>query len=67
MWVLLIIVLSSEPPYRHKGSVNNFYLTESECRKELTKAMQALYLKDTQISGNCTFKDYLTPNKTFDQ
>ena len=49
-----------------KGSVNNFYLTEAECKKELTKAMQALFLKDTQISGHCTFKDYLTPNKTFE-
>ena len=67
MWLLLIIVLSSEPPYRHKGSVQNFYTTESECRKELTKAMQAIFLKDTQVTGSCTFRDYITPNKTFDQ
>jgi len=65
MWLLLIIVLSSEPPYRHKGSVQNFYISESECQKELTKAMQALYLKNTQVTGSCSFRDYITPNKTF--
>ena len=65
MWLLLIIVLSSEPPFRHKGSVQNFYLTKIECEKELSGAMKALFLKDTQITGSCTFRDYLTPNPTF--
>lgn len=65
MWLLLIIVLSSEPPYRHKGSVQNFYLTQAECEKELAGAMKALFLKNTQISGSCTFRDYITPNSTF--
>lgn len=65
MWLLLIIVLSSEPPYRHKGSVQNFYTSEAECKKELAIAIQALHLKNTQVTGNCSFRDYLTPNKTF--
>ncbi len=66
MWVLLIIVLSSEPPYRHKGAVHNFYTSEAECKQQLGTVMKALYeLKNTQISGDCTFKDYITPKKTF--
>lgn len=65
MWLLLIIVLSSEPPYRHKGSVQNFYTSEAECQKELATAIQALHLKNTQVTGNCSFRDYITPNKTF--
>lgn len=66
MWLLLIIVLSSEPPYRHKGSVQNFYTSEAECKRELEGAMRALYLKQTQVTGSCSFRDYLTPNKTFE-
>jgi len=65
MWLLLIIVLSSEPPYRHKGSVQNFYLSKAECEKELSAAVKALFLKDTQVTGSCTFRDYITPNSTF--
>lgn len=65
MWLLLIIVLSSEPPYRHKGSVQNFYTSEAECQKELTVTIQALNLKNTKVTGSCSFRDYLTPNKTF--
>ena len=65
MWLLLIIVLSSEPPYNHRGSVQNFYISESECRTELSKATQALYLKGTQVSGSCEFREYLTPKRTF--
>lgn len=65
MWLLLIIVLSSEPPHKHKGSVQNFYTSEAECQKELAIAIQALNLKNTQVQGSCSFRDYLTPNKTF--
>jgi hypothetical protein len=65
MWLLLIIVLGSEPPYNHRGSVQNFYKSESECRKELADAVNALYLKGTQVTGSCEFRDYLTPNRTF--
>lgn len=65
MWLLLIIILGSEPPYRHRGSVQNFYITESECRTELATSMKALHLKGTQVSGSCEFRDYLTPNRTF--
>lgn len=57
--------MSSEPPYRHKGSVYNFYINEAECKEQLANAMKSLYLRNTQISGSCTFKDYLTPNSTF--
>ena len=65
MWLLLIIVLSSELPHKHKGSIQNFYVSESECRFELDAALKALQLKNSQISGSCTFRDYLTPNRTF--
>jgi hypothetical protein len=65
MWLLLIIVLGSEPPYKHRGSVQNFYTTESECRTDLAAALQALQLKGTKVSGSCEFRDYLTPNRTF--
>lgn len=65
MWLLLIIVISSEPPYRHKGAVQNFYISEAECRSELAAAMQALHLKNTQLTGSCEFRDYLTPKRTF--
>jgi hypothetical protein len=65
MWLLLIVVLSSEPPHKHKGSVQNFYVSESECRSELAAALKSLQLKNSQSSGSCTFRDYLTPNRTF--
>jgi hypothetical protein len=65
MWLLLIIVLSSESPYNHRGSVQNFYISENECRTELSKAVQALYLKGTQVTGSCEFREYLTPKRTF--
>lgn len=65
MWLLLIIVLSAEPPYNHRGSVQNFYITETECKAELTKALNALYLKGTQVTGSCEFREYLTPKRTF--
>ena len=65
MWLLLIIVLSSEPPYRHKGAIQNFYMTESECRTELAAAIKGLNLKNTQLTGTCEFRDYLTPKQTF--
>jgi hypothetical protein len=65
MWVLLIIVLSLDPSPKHKGSVMNFYTTEAECQEQLAMAMKALNLKDSKVTGNCTFKDYITPNKTF--
>ena len=65
MWLLLIVVLSTETPQKHKGSVQNFYVTESECRSELDIALKALQLKNSRASGTCTFRDYLTPNRTF--
>lgn len=65
MWLLLIIVLSSEPPYNHRGTVQNFYISETECRSELVRAMKSLYLTGTQISGSCEFREYLTPQRTF--
>ena len=65
MWLLLIVVLSSEPPYNHRGSVQNFYISETECRSELAAAVKALYLKGTQVSGSCEFREYLTPRRTF--
>jgi hypothetical protein len=65
MWLLLIIVLSTETPQKHKGSVQNFYTSESECRSELDASVKALQLKNSQVSGTCTFRDYLTPNRTF--
>ena len=43
----------------------NFYTTEAECQEQLAMAMKALNLKDSKVTGNCTFKDYITPNKTF--
>jgi len=65
MWLLLIIVLSAESPYNHRGSVQNFYTSETECRSELAAAVKALYLKGTQVSGTCEFRQYLTPKRTF--
>lgn len=65
MWLLLIIILGLEPPHNHRGSVQNFYISESECRAELAAAVKALHLKDTQVSGNCEFREYLTPKRTF--
>ena len=65
MWLLLIIVLSLETPQKHKGSIQNFYTSEAECRSELDAATKALQLKNSQVSGTCTFRDYLTPNRTF--
>lgn len=65
MWLLLIVVLSVETPQKHKGSIQNFYISESECRAELDAALKALQLKNSQVSGTCTFRDYLTPNRTF--
>lgn len=65
MWLLLIIVLGAEPPYGHRGSVQNFYTSEQQCRAELSKAMSALFLTGTQLTGSCEFRSYLTPNKTF--
>ncbi len=65
MWLLLIIVLGAEPPYNHRGSVQNFYTSESECRVELAAAVKALHLKNTQVTGSCQFRDYLTPRRTF--
>jgi hypothetical protein len=65
MWLLLIIILGAEPPYGHRGTVMNFYTKESQCREELAKAMQALYLSKTQVTGRCEFRDYLTPKSTF--
>ena len=65
MWLLLIIILGSEPPYNHRGSVQNFYISELECRAELSSAVKALHLKDTQVSGSCEFREYLTPKRTF--
>jgi hypothetical protein len=64
MWLLLIIVLGSEPPHKHRGSIQNFYTSESECKTDLA-AVQALQLKGTKVSGSCEFRDYLTPNRTF--
>jgi hypothetical protein len=64
MWLLLIIVLGSDPPHKHRGSIQNFYTSESECRTDLA-AVQALQLKSTKVSGTCEFRDYLTPNRTF--
>jgi hypothetical protein len=64
MWLLLIIVLGSEPPHKHRGSIQNFYTSESECRTDLA-AVQALQLKGAKVSGTCEFRDYLTPNRTF--
>lgn len=65
MWLLLIIVLSAESPHNHRGSIQNFYTSEAECKTELAAAMKALYLKGTQVTGSCTYRDYLTPNRTF--
>ena len=65
MWLLLIIILGSEPPHKHRGAVQNFYISEFECKTELAAAIQALNLKGTQVSGSCEFRDYLTPNPTF--
>ena len=65
MWLLLLIVLSSEPPHNHKGSIFNLYRTQSECIADMEKAIAALSLKGTKINASCTFKDYLTPNSTF--
>ena len=65
MWILLLIVLSSEPPHKHKGSIFNLYRTEAECKADMEKAVASLSLKDTKITASCTFKDYLTPNQTF--
>jgi hypothetical protein len=39
--------------------------SELECRSELDAAIKALQLKNSQVSGTCTFRDYLTPNRTF--
>jgi hypothetical protein len=64
MWLLLIIVLGAEPPHKHRGSIQNFYTSESECRTDLA-AVQALQLKGIKVSGTCEFRDYLTPNRTF--
>jgi hypothetical protein len=64
MWLLLIIVLGSDPPHKHRGSIQNFYTSESECKMDLA-AVQALQLKGTKVSGTCEFRDYLTPNRTF--
>lgn len=65
MWLLLIIVLSSDPPHNHKGAVHNYYASEAECKTELAAAMKALYLKNTQVTGSCEFREYLTPKRTF--
>lgn len=65
MWLLLIVVLSTETPQKHKGSVQNFYVSELECRSELDAVLKSLQLKNSQVSGTCTFRDYLTPKRTF--
>jgi len=65
MWLLLIIVLSADAPHNHRGSVQNFYTSETECRSELAAAVQALHLKGGQVSGTCEFRQYLTPKRTF--
>lgn len=65
MWLLLIIVLGSEPPYGHRGSIQNFYTTEQQCNQELRAVIAALSLTGTQITGSCEFRSYLTPKKTF--
>ncbi len=65
MWLLLIIVLSAEPPYGHRGSLQNFYVSEAQCRSELALTLAALRLSGTQITGTCEFRSYLTPHKTF--
>lgn len=56
MWMLLIVVLSSTPPHNHKGSIFNLYTTETECKQEMNRMLTSIDLKNTKITGNCTFK-----------
>jgi hypothetical protein len=65
MWLLLIIVLNSTPPHNHKGSIFNTYTTEAECENEKGRILSTLTLKNSKITASCSYKDYLTPNKTF--
>lgn len=65
MWLMLIIILGSEHPYGHRGTVQNFYTSESLCRQELAQAVTALRLTGVQVTGTCEFRSYLTPNRTF--
>ena len=56
MWLLLLIVLSSEPPHKHKGSIFNLYKTEAECVADMDRAIAALKLKGTKVNASCSFK-----------
>lgn len=59
MWLLLIIALNTEPPYKVRGSISIPYRTEAECKDEMNRVASQIKFKDTRIDASCTFRGYL--------
>lgn len=59
MWLLLIIALNTEPPYKVRGSISVPYKTESECKKALTDTVPHIKFDKTNITASCSFRGYL--------
>ena len=61
MWLLVIIALSSEPPYKSRGTISIPFTSQSECRKALTENVPLFKFDKTNITASCSFRGYLTP------
>ena len=61
MWLLVIIALTANPPYKVRGSISVPYVTEQQCKEEMQKIVPHLNFSDTRINASCTFRGYLAP------
>lgn len=61
MWLLVIIALSFDPPYKVRGSISIPYETQSQCLAEMNRIVPQMDFAKTRITYSCTFRGYLAP------
>ena len=61
MWLLVIIALTANPPFKIRGSISVPYVTEQQCKDEMNKIVPHMNFHDTRITASCTFRGYLIP------
>lgn len=60
MWLLVIILLSTTPPYKSRGAMQIPYTSESECKAALTKIVPQMDFRRSKVTASCSFRGYVT-------
>ena len=59
MWLLVIILLSHDAPYKSRGTISIPYTTQAQCLEEMNRIVPKMDFSKTRITSSCTFRGYL--------